>query len=210
VRLGKGEVIDIEREVELGGALHSKGVYILSGFLHGRYLVDHHLSIYASLVFEQNYGEVEGDSASAAELAALLSAIAHLPVKQSLAITGSVNQYGQIQPIGNVNEKIEGFFNVCKIKGFTEYQGVIIPESNVQHLMLKDEVIEASKQKQFFVYAVETIDEVMTLLTGLPAGKANKQGHFPENTFNGIVETKLRRYAELSEGQHKEEEAAQS
>lgn len=175
VRLGKGEIIDIEREVELGGALHSKGVFILSGFLSGRYLVDQHLSISASLVFEQNYGEVEGDSASAAELAALLSAIARLPVKQSIAITGSVNQLGQIQPIGNVNEKIEGFFAVCKIKGLTGKQGVIIPAANIQHLMLKDEVVDAAKKKNFFVYGVETIDQVMPILTGLPAEKPIKK-----------------------------------
>jgi predicted ATP-dependent protease len=192
VRLGKGEVIDIEREVELGGALHSKGVFILSGYLGGRYLVDHHLSISASLVFEQNYGEVEGDSASAAELAALLSAIARVPISQGLAITGSVNQYGQVQAIGNVNEKIEGFFSVCHLKGLTGQQGVIIPSANVQHLMLRDEVIVAAKKKRFFVYAVETIDEVMTILTGLSAKKLNE-----------MIEKNLLRFAEQADGNHK-------
>jgi len=205
-RLGKGEVIDIEREVELGGAIHSKGVLILSGFLSGRYLVEHHLSVSASLVFEQNYGEVEGDSASAAELAALLSAIAHLPVKQSIAVTGSVNQYGQIQPVGNVNEKIEGFFTICQTKGFNRRQGVIIPAGNVQHLMLRDEVVVAAKKKSFFVYGVETIDQVMTLLTGLPAGKPNKKGHFPENTINGRIEQSLLAYAEHADGEHEHKE----
>ena len=189
----------------MGGALHSKGVFILSGFLSGRYLVDHHLSISASLVFEQNYGEVEGDSASAAELAALLSAIAHLPVAQSFAITGSVNQYGQIQPIGNLNEKIEGFFKICQIKGLTGKQGVIIPIANVQHLMVNKEVVDAARRKEFFVYAVETIDQVMSILTGLPAGKANRKGSFPENTVNGYVEQHLLRYAERAEGEHKSE-----
>lgn len=203
VRLGKGEVVDIEREVELGGALHSKGVFILSGFINGRYLVEHHLSISASLVFEQNYGEVEGDSASAAELAALLSAIAHLPVRQSIAITGSVNQYGQIQPIGNVNEKIEGFFSICRLKGLTGQQGVIIPMANAQHLMLRDEVVEAAKKKNFFIFGVETIDQVMTILTGLPAGKPNKKGHFPINTINWLIEKKLLKYAEHADGEHK-------
>ncbi len=205
VRLGKGELVDIEREVELGGALHSKGVFILSGFINGKYLTDHHLSISASLVFEQNYGEVEGDSASAAELAALLSAIGKIPVKQSLAITGSINQHGQIQAIGNLNEKIEGFFAICQTKGLTGQQGVIIPASNVQHLMLKDEVVEAVRKKVFSVYSVETIDQVMTLLTGLPAGKANKKGRFPENTVNGLVEASLLRYAQRAEGDHKSE-----
>lgn len=200
VRLGKGEVIDIEREVELGGSLHSKGVFILSGFLNGRYLTDHHLSISASLVFEQNYGEVEGDSASAAELAALLSAIAGLPLKQSIAMTGSVNQYGQIQAIGNVNEKIEGFFSICQTKGFTRQQGVIIPAANVQHLMLKDEIIEAARKKSFFVYAAETIDQVMVILTGMRAGKPNKRGRFPEHTVNGRVEKSLLKYAIRAEG----------
>ncbi len=204
VRLGKGEVIDIEREVELGGALHSKGVFILSGFLNGRYLVDHHLSISASLVFEQNYGEVEGDSASAAELAALLSAIGRFPLKQSFAITGSVNQYGQIQSIGNVNEKIEGFFSVCRTKGLTGKQGVIIPYANIQHLMLKDEVIEAVKKKAFSVYGVETIDQILTILTGLPAGKSNKKGCFPENTVNGMIEQHLLKYAEHVDEEHKD------
>ncbi len=203
VRLGKGEVIDIEREVELGGSLHSKGVFILSGFLNGRYLIDQHLSISASLVFEQNYGEVEGDSASAAELAALLSAIGRLPIKQSFAITGSVNQYGLIQAIGNVNEKIEGFFAICKAKGITRQQGVIIPAVNVQHLMLRDEVVAAAKKKMFFVYGVRTIDEVMSILTGMPAGKANRNGNFPENTVNGYIERNLLKYAERAEGNHK-------
>ncbi len=202
-RLGKGEVVDIEREVELGGALHSKGVLILSGFLSGRYLVDHHLSIAASLVFEQNYGEVEGDSASVAELAALLSAIGHLPIFQSLAITGSINQYGVVQPIGNVNEKIEGFFEVCQTKGLNGDQGVIIPQSNVQHLMLNKEVLSAVKKRKFSVYAVEDIDEVMTLLTGLPAGKRTKKGFYLENTVNGRIERSLLKYAIRSEEDHK-------
>lgn len=206
VRLGKGEVIDIEREVELGGPLHSKGVLILSGFLSGRYLVEHHLSIAASLVFEQNYGEIDGDSAAAAELAALLSAISRLPVKQSFALTGSVNQCGQIQAIGNLNEKIEGFFSICQAQGLTHQQGVIIPASNVQHLMLKSEIVEAAKKKNFFIYAVETIDQVMTILTGLPAGKANSKGHFPENTVNGHIEEKLLKYAERADGENKLDE----
>jgi predicted ATP-dependent protease len=203
VRLGKGEVIDIEREVELGGALHSKGVLILSGYINGRYLPERHLAFSASLVFEQNYGEVEGDSASAAELAALLSAIAHLPVKQSLAITGSVNQFGQIQAIGNTNDKIEGFYDICRLKGFNGRQGVIIPQGNVQHLMLRDDIVEAARKRNFFVYAVETIDELMSVLTGMPAGKADKNGHFSEETVNGIIEQSLLKYAEHADEEHK-------
>src|SRR5262249_4831726 len=149
-------------EVELGGALHSKGVLILSGFINGRYLIDKHLSFSASLVFEQNYGEVEGDSASAAELAALLSAISRVPIKQCFAITGSVNQFGQIQTVGNINEKIEGFFEVCRLKGLNGRQGVIIPAANAQHLMLREDVIEAANKKNFFIYGVETIDQIMS------------------------------------------------
>ena len=203
VRLGKGEVIDIEREVELGGSLHSKGVLILSGFLNGRYLTDHHLSISASLVFEQNYGEVEGDSASVAELATLLSAIGHIPVSQSIAITGSINQHGLVQAIGNVNEKIEGFFEVCQKKGLTGRQGVIIPTANVQHLMLNDDVIKAVKKNKFSIYEAETIDQVMKILTGLPAGKINKKGHFPKGTVNGLIEQNLLKYAVRAEEEHK-------
>ncbi len=204
VHLGKGELIDIEREVELGGAIHSKGVLILSGFLTSRYLPDKHLSIAASLVFEQNYGEVEGDSASAAELAALLSAIAKLPIDQSFAITGSVNQYGEVQAIGNINEKVEGFFAACKIKRLTKKQGVIIPAANTQHLMLKEEVVRAAKKKEFFIYAVENIDQIMEILTKMPAGKATRKGRFPKNTFNGRIEQSLLKFLENAEEEHKQ------
>jgi lon-related putative ATP-dependent protease len=158
VRMGSGKVIDIEREVELGGPIHSKGVLILSSFLGSRYALEHPLSLSASLVFEQSYGGVEGDSASMAELCALLSALAEVPIKQSLAITGSVNQHGEAQPIGGVNEKIEGFFDVCRARGLTGEQGVIIPTSNQQHLMLRHDVVEAVKAGQFNIYAVETVD----------------------------------------------------
>jgi lon-related putative ATP-dependent protease len=203
VHLGKGEVVDIEREVELGGAIHSKGVLILSGFLASRYLPDKHLSIAASLVFEQNYGEVEGDSASVAELTALLSAIAHLPVDQSFGITGSINQYGQVQAIGSLNEKIEGFYYACKLKGLTGKQGVIIPTANVQHLMLKEEVVQAAIRKEFFIYAVENIDQVMEILTQKTAGLPNKKGKFPKNTINGLIEASLLKFLEHAEAEHK-------
>jgi len=161
IRMGKGEVVDIEREVELSGPIHSKGVLILSGFLGARYAVDRPLSLSASLVFEQSYGAVEGDSASSAEFYVLLSALSELPITQSLAVTGSVNQHGQIQAIGAVNEKIEGFFDLCKARGL-DGQGVIIPASNVRHLMLRQDVIDAVRSGTFKIYVVETIDQGIT------------------------------------------------
>jgi len=190
VRLGKGEVIDIEREVELSGPIHSKGVLILAGFLGARYAAEHPLSLSASLVFEQSYGAVEGDSASSAELYALLSALAELPVKQSLAVTGSVNQHGQIQAIGGVNEKIEGFFDLCKARGL-DGQGVIIPASNIRHLMLRQEVVDAARAGKFKIYAVGTIDQGVEILTGVPAGERDASGKFPAGSVNDKVEAKL-------------------
>jgi lon-related putative ATP-dependent protease len=174
VRLGGGKVIDIEREVELGGPIHSKGVLILSGFLAGRYIPDKPLSLSASLVFEQSYGGVEGDSASSAELYALLSALAEVPINQALAVTGSVNQRGEVQAIGGVNEKIEGFFDLCKARGLTGEQGILIPASNVKHLMLRRDVVEAAAAAKFHIYPVETIDQGVEILTGLPAGERDK------------------------------------
>jgi len=196
VRLGKGEVIDIEREVELSGPIHSKGVLILSGFLGARYASDHPLSLSASLVFEQSYGAVEGDSASSAELYALLSALSGVPVKQSLAVTGSVNQYGEVQAIGGVNEKIEGFFDLCKHRGHRNGQGVMIPASNVRHLMLRRDVVEAVEQGNFAIYAVETIDQGIEILTGVAAGERDASGKFPEGTVNHKVEARLMELAE--------------
>jgi lon-related putative ATP-dependent protease len=196
VRLGKGTVVDVEREVELGGPVHSKGVLILSSFLSSRYATDHPLSLSASLVFEQSYGGVEGDSASMAELCALLSALAGVPIKQSLAMTGSVNQHGQAQPIGGVNEKIEGFFDICKARGLTGEHGVIIPVSNVQHLMLRRDVVEASEAGQFHIYPVQTVDQAITILTGLPAGERDDEKDFPEGSINYLVEDRLIELAE--------------
>jgi lon-related putative ATP-dependent protease len=196
VRLGKGEVVDIEREVELGGPLHSKGVMILSGFLGARYAQDHPLSLSASLVFEQSYAGVEGDSASLAELCALLSALSEVPIKQSLAVTGSVNQHGRVQPIGGVNEKVEGFFDVCKARGLTGDQGVLIPQANVEHLMLRSDVVEAVEQGQFAVYPVETVDEALELLTGVEAGERDEEGNFPAGSVNQRVEARLIELAE--------------
>jgi lon-related putative ATP-dependent protease len=190
-RLGKGNVVDIEREVELGGPIHSKGVLILSGFLSARYAAEYPLSLSASLVFEQSYAGVEGDSASLGELCTLLSALADIPIKQSLAVTGSVNQHGEVQPIGGANEKIEGFFDACRAKGLTGTQGVLIPEANVEHLMLRSDVVEAANEGQFHVYPVATVDEAIELLTSVPAGERDEAGHFPEGSVNYRVEERL-------------------
>jgi lon-related putative ATP-dependent protease len=191
VRLGRGEVVDIERQVELGGPIHSKGVMILSAFLASRYAGEHPLSLWASLVFEQSYGGVEGDSASSAELYALLSALADLPIKQSFAVTGSVNQHGDVQVIGGVNEKIEGFFDTCVARGLDGKQGVLIPAGNVTHLMLRRDVVEAAEAGRFRVYAVRTIDEGIELLTGVPAGQRDGAGKFPDGSVNRRVEDRL-------------------
>jgi lon-related putative ATP-dependent protease len=196
VRLGAGKVVDIEREVELGGAIHSKGVLILSGFLAGRYAPNRPLSLAASLVFEQSYGGVEGDSASSAELYALLSALADAPINQSLAVTGSVNQHGAVQAIGGVNEKIEGFFDICRARGLTGGQGVLIPAANVKNLMLRRDVVEAAAAGRFHVYPVETVDQGIEILTGVPAGERGATGQFPAGTLNFRVEQRLTEFAE--------------
>ncbi|MDD5176492.1 MAG: ATP-binding protein [Sterolibacterium sp.] len=190
-RIGDGDVIDIEREAELGGAIHTKGVMILSAFLASRYSRSMPLSLSASLVFEQSYGPVEGDSASLAELCALMSALSAVPIKQSLAITGSVNQYGQVQPIGGVNEKIEGFFDICKAQELNGDQGVLIPESNVKHLMLREDVVSACSEGKFRIYAVSDVDQAIELLTGVSAGVPDEQGLVPEDTINYLVATQL-------------------
>ncbi len=196
VRLGAGTVIDIEREVELGGPIHSKGVLILSGYLAGRYVPEQPLSLSASIVFEQSYGAVEGDSASSAELFALLSALADVPIRQGIAVTGSVNQRGDVQAVGGVNEKIEGFFDVCKARGLTGDQGVLIPEANTRHLMLRGDVIEAVAEGTFHVYAMATVDQGIEILTGLPAGARDEAGRFPDQTVNRRVEERLQALAE--------------
>jgi lon-related putative ATP-dependent protease len=195
VRLGKGEVVDIEREVELGGPIHSKGVFILSAFLGARYSHERPLSLSASLVFEQSYAGVEGDSASSAELYALLSAVSGLPIRQTLAVTGSVNQHGEVQAIGGVNEKVEGFFDLCNARGLTGEQGVLIPASNVKHLMLRDDVVEAVKEGMFSIYPIHTIDEGIEILTGTPAGEPDLEGEYPPDSVNGRVQTRLREMA---------------
>jgi lon-related putative ATP-dependent protease len=191
VRLGKGEVIDIERQVEMGGPIHSKGVLILANFLGARYAAERPFSISASLVFEQSYAGVEGDSASSTELYALLSALSGAPIKQSLAVTGAVNQHGLVQAIGGANEKIEGFFDICQARGLTGEQGVLIPGANVKNLMLRADVIEAVSDGRFHIYAVNHVDEGIELLTGLPAGAADDDGHYPEGSLNYLVEQRL-------------------
>lgn len=194
-RLGEGELVNIEREVKLSGAIHSKGVLILSSFLAARYAKNQPLALSASLVFEQSYGLVEGDSASLAELCALLSNLANAPIKQSLAVTGSVNQFGQVQAIGAVNEKIEGFFDICAARGLTGEQGVLIPVSNIKHLMLRHDVVAAAEAGKFRIYAVENVDQAITILTGVPAGEADANGVYAEGSINQRVAARL---AELS------------
>ncbi|MFO7297612.1 MAG: ATP-binding protein, partial [Pseudomonadota bacterium] len=196
VRMGQGRVVDIEREVKLGGPLHSKGVMILWGYLAGRYAEDVPLALAATLVFEQSYGGVDGDSASSTELYALLSALSEVPIKQGIAVTGSVNQRGEVQAIGGVNEKIEGFFDICKARGLTGEQGVLIPKSNVQHLMLRQDVVEAVREGKFSIWAVSHVDEGMEILTGVKAGERGEDGQFPPGTINRLVEDKLKLFAE--------------
>ena len=193
--LGKGQVIDIEREVEMGGPIHSKGVMILSGFLKGRYAQDVPLSLSASLVFEQSYGGVDGDSASSAELFALISSIAQVPLKQNLAVTGSVNQHGQIQAIGGVNQKIEGFYDICRKRGLSGDQGVMIPAANVKHLMLRQDVIKSVEAGEFHIYPISHIDEGIQILTGIPAGEKLDDGSFTDGTINGLVKQRLEQMA---------------
>ena len=197
MRIGEGEVLDIERETKLGGAIHSKGVLILSGYLRSHYVKNNPLSMSASIVFEQSYGGVDGDSASLAELCALLSAIANVPIRQSFAMTGSINQHGQVQPIGGVNEKIEGYFDVCQTLGLTGEQGVLIPESNVKHLMLREDIVQAVRDGQFAIYPVSRIDEALELLTGLEAGERDKESNFPEHSVNARVEQQLLEFSQI-------------
>ncbi|MDR7561850.1 MAG: S16 family serine protease, partial [Armatimonadota bacterium] len=194
--VGNRGVVNIERETEMSGRIHSKGVAILANYLGGKYAQTQPLSLNASLTFEQTYTEVEGDSASSTELYALLSDLAGVPVDQGIAVTGSVNQKGEIQPIGGVNEKIEGYYAVCKVLGLTGRQGVMIPAQNVANLMLKPEVVEAVRQGQFHIYAVRTIDEGLEVLTGMPAGTPGPDGSYPEGTVNYLVSKRLQELAE--------------
>jgi lon-related putative ATP-dependent protease len=188
---GEPGVIDIEREAKLGGPVHSKGVMILSGYVAGRYAREHPLALSASIAFEQHYEEIEGDSASSAELYALLSSLARIPLDQSLAVTGSMNQLGEVQPVGGINEKIEGFFDLCRARGLTGRQGVLIPEANVRHLMLREDIVEAARDERFHIHAVSNVDEGLALLSGREAGVRGSDGRFPEGSFNAAVEQAL-------------------
>jgi predicted ATP-dependent protease len=200
-RLGEGQVIDIQREVRLGGAIHSKGVLILASFLAARYSLNRPHALAASLAFEQTYGTVDGDSASLAELCALLSSLAAAPIRQSLAVTGSVNQLGEVQAIGAVNEKIEGFFDICAARGLTGEQGVVIPAANVAHLMLREDVIAACAAGRFAVYPVRTVDEAIELLTGVPAGAVDALGALAPESVNARVARRLQDFAERRRGE---------
>jgi predicted ATP-dependent protease len=195
---GKDGIIDIEREAEMGGPIHTKGVHILSGFLTDRYARSHPLSLTARLTFEQSYSGIEGDSASSTETYAMMSALSGAPVKQNLAVTGSVNQKGEVQAIGGVNEKIEGYYELCKYRGLDGSHGVVIPESNVKNLMLKEEVVDAIKDGKFSVYPVKSIDEGIEVLTGVPAGKMKKDGSWPEDTVNSLAQKKLDELAKIA------------
>jgi lon-related putative ATP-dependent protease len=200
---GDGGVMDIERDVKLGGNIHSKGVMILSSWLASHFAVNDPMHLSASLTFEQNYGEVDGDSASLAELCALISALSGIPVRQDLAITGSVNQFGEVQPIGGVNEKVEGFYATCELKGgLTGSQGVIIPTTNVQNLMLDSEVVQAARAGRFAVYPVARVEEAITLLLGKPAGKADEKGRYPKQSVFGIIQQRLEKMREHERQEH--------
>ena len=196
--MGKTGIVNIEREVELSGSSHSKGILILSGYLGETFAQDFPLSLTASICFEQLYNGVDGDSASSTELYAILSSLSGIPINQSMAVTGSVNQKGEIQPIGGVNDKIEGFYQVCKMRGLDGNHGVMIPVQNVQNLSLSDEIIEAVKNKKFHIYAISTIEEGIEILTGVPAGKKDANGHFPAGSINYLAYEKLKKYAKLS------------
>jgi len=206
VHAGKGGLIDIEREAKLGGKTHTKGIMILKGFLGERFAQERPLSFAASLAFEQSYSMIDGDSASSTELYAILSALADLPIRQGLAVTGSVNQKGHVQPIGGVNQKIEGFYRVCKAKGLTGDQGVLIPAANVENLMLCEEVVEAVETGQFHVYPIATIEEGIELLTGVSAGERDDEGNYPEDTVFGRVVSRLEQIHETMKASAKNDD----
>lgn len=203
---GHGDINDIERDVDLGGAIHSKGVLILSSYLKSIFGAERALRFAANIAFEQSYGGVDGDSASVGELCGLLSAIGRVPIRQGVAITGSMNQFGEVQPIGGVNEKIEGFYAACQLKGYEGPQAVVIPVQNVRHLMLREDVLEAVKAKKFFIYAVSRVEEAIELLTGLPAGKADAKGRFPENTVFSKVAERLQAWHDAEKSKDKDDE----
>jgi predicted ATP-dependent protease len=195
VFLGRGGIINIEREAKLSGRTHDKGVLILSGYLGSKFAQDRPLSLSISICFEQSYEGVDGDSASSTELYAILSSLSGVPIKQEIAVTGSVNQNGDIQAIGGINEKIEGFFDVCRIKGLTGEQGVLVPHANLRNLMLRPDVVAAAQAGQFHIYAVNSIDEGIEVLTGIAAGDRDENGRYPAASIHGRVEKRLEEYA---------------
>ncbi|NLZ78718.1 MAG: ATP-dependent protease, partial [Gammaproteobacteria bacterium] len=194
---GGSGIVDIEREVSLGQSIHSKGVMILTGYLGSRYAQEFPLAISASIALEQSYGYVDGDSASLGEVCALISALSRTPLKQSFAITGSINQFGEVQAVGGVNEKIEGFFRLCQVRGLTGEQGVIIPHSNTVNLLLDEAVVAAVREGQFHIYAVNHVDEALYVLSGVEAGSADADNNFPEDSINAQVVARLRSIAEI-------------
>jgi predicted ATP-dependent protease len=194
--MGEDGVIQIERETEMSGPIHDKGVLTLVGYLGGKYAQEQPLSLTASLTFEQSYGGIDGDSASSTELYALLSSLSNTPIKQGIAVTGSVNQRGEVQPIGGANEKIEGFFRICQARGLTGEQGVMIPASNVAHLMLDEAVVKAVEAGKFHIWSIRTIDEGIELLTGIPAGELDEDGGYPEGSVHHAVQARLLELAE--------------
>ncbi len=206
VRLGKGEFVDIEREIEMSGPIHTKGVLILQSLIANRFAKDSPLSLSASIVFEQSYGGVDGDSASSTEYYCLISALTNIPIKQSIAVTGSINQFGEIQPIGGVNEKIEGFFDVCDHRGLTGTQGVIIPRTNVKDLMLREDILNAVDEGRFHIYAIDTVDDGIEILTGVKAGTLGRNGKYPKGTVNYEVQKSLenlyKRYVHFAKETH--------
>ena len=198
-------MINIERLADLSGPIHTKGVLILNGFMHNRFGRKYPLSVSASVTFEQSYDSVEGDSASTAELYAMLSAIANVPLRKDRAITGAINQHGMMQPIGGVNEKIEGFYAVCKLKGLTGEQGVIIPTHNISDMMLNEEVVHAVEDGQFHIWAIDTVDEGIALMIGMEPGERQEDGSYPENTLYRLVQERLEEFAKADERRHTDE-----
>jgi predicted ATP-dependent protease len=206
VHPGSRGIVDIEREVELGQPIHSKGVMILSGYLGHCYAQQFPLAISASIAMEQSYGHIDGDSASLAELCCLISALTRIPIKQGFAMTGSINQYGEVQAIGGVNEKIEGFFSLCAARGLTGQQAVIIPTSNKPNLMLNQQVIDAVEQGLFAIYAVSNVDEALSLLMNQEAGSMNAEGQYPEGSINFKAVERLKEISDMSTDEDKETE----
>jgi predicted ATP-dependent protease len=204
VYAGSNGIVDIEREVELGKAIHSKGVMLLNGYLGNKYAQDFNLCFSANIAIEQSYGHIDGDSASLGEVCALISAVTHIPINQSLAITGSINQHGQVQSVGGVNEKIEGYFKLCKARRLTGEQGVIIPATNAINLVLNDEVKRAVEAGQFHIYAVKKVDDALSILMNKVAGELSLRGRYPRDSINGIASSRLRVIANIVNGEEAE------